>query len=110
MFHVVGHQVCKHLRRDFDPLLFTEALSVVFIGCYLTTLLLPCSYVLGHCHDGKPIHDSSSVLWLREGGSRSCTWPLNASSLSYNHIISSIVDAREPDFGLIWLQHFLRRF
>jgi len=37
-------------------------------------------YVLGHCHAGRPIHDPSSVFWLKEGGSRPrfyCIWPVH---------------------------------
>ena len=34
---------------------------------------LPLLYVLSHCHAGRPIHDSLSVSWLREGGCQDFT-------------------------------------
>ncbi len=86
------YQVCTNLRRDFVALIIKVSWKLevqlppqMFYGIKVwrlarplhglnvlllePLLFLPCPCVLGHCPAGIPIHDPSSVFWLREGGS-----------------------------------------
>ncbi len=82
-------------------------------------LFLPCPCVLGHCPAGIPIHDPSSVFWLREGGSHlifdgtvygPVHWPLNAvktsctlsrETASKQEVSTSVFDCRDGVLGVI---------
>ncbi len=88
-FHLVGHQFCTHLRRDFVPLLFADPLQVIKVS-RLTfgnlNLQLPPQIVYGIkvWRQAKPLQDHN-VLHLEPllcclgcvFGSLSCGIPIH---------------------------------
>ncbi len=125
MFPVVLDQVCTHCSRDFSPLLHTGLLQIVqvlgsfsslhrfsigsrsghWLGhsrslkCFLRShSLVALVCVWGHCHAGRPSHDPSSVLLLREGGcwpkSRD-KWP-HPSTPQYGAVVLSPLQKSTP--------------
>ncbi len=65
---------------------------------FLRSPSLPLLCVWGHCHAGRPSHDPSSMLLLREGGCwpKSCdTWP-HPSSPQYGAVVLSPLQKSTP--------------